>query len=869
MAVWTRVILGLAGLKIAFGLAAGLLDPLALGDVGAPFGAWIYLAVSLAFASTGMLLLWTGGLDSRAVHLGAVFILVATMFAERFLPRFASGPGVVGGFFAFLSIADPVAFRPYFVWRFAVAFPRQVPFGWPRRIATPILRGTLAGGWLFFATSVLAAVATLPAVSLHPTWLNAIDRQVDGSLYWLFMTPLTLAALVLIAVNTRSANPLERRRARVFVFGVLLGTGPILLEVLLELAMRPFAAYMSQPEVRGTAGLIVYPLLISTPISTGYAVLVDQVLSLRLVVRAAIRYALARATIVALCAVPFVLLLWVTWSTRHGGAAVLVGEGRVLALGALSCGGLVLLRARQALLVAVDRQFFREQYDSRAILGALVHESRGAHNLPELAAHLTHEIDRALHVDVIALMVADTAGSRLVAIGSSVEPLAGDASLVTLLGGASEPMDVSLEQPRSMLARLPQHERQWLADGGFQLLVPMLRGDGSLVGVIAIGMKKSELPFSREDRWLLSAIASSSALAIENLQLRTPDELALTPGLRSDEPAAFEWADAPARECESCWTVLPPRTTQCPACEHELRDAPVPLVIRGTYRIERLLGRGGMGVVYRASDLSLGRIVAVKTLPSVSPERALRLRREAKTMAAVAHPKLATIFAIELWRGTPLLIVECFERTLNDRLRNGPLRPSEAVRIGIELAEGLEALHTAGILHRDIKPSNIGFTADGTPKLLDFGLAKVVRHTRATSPRELAASQSTVTAEAPAQLTDSGSAPLEMIGTPLYMSPETVQLKPPDAGVDLWALALVLYESIAGSHPMRAHTPLEMMTRIAKAQVPDVREHRPDCPPPLAAFLQRALHADSRRRPGTAREFQLQLQGTLETALAS
>ena len=85
--------------------------------------------------------------------------------------------------------------------------------------------------------------------------------------------------------------------------------------------------------------------------------------------------------------------------------------------------------------------------------------------------------------------------------------------------------------------------------------------------------------------------------------------------------------------------------------------------------------------------------------------------------------------------------------------------------------------------------------------------------------------------------------------------------------IDLWALGLVLYESIAGSHPMRAPTPLEMMTRIAKAQVPDVREHRPDCPPPLAAFLQRALHADSRRRPGTAREFRLQLQGTLETAV--
>jgi hypothetical protein len=866
MAVWIRVVLGLAGLKVVLGLAAGVIDPIAATDAGAVFGSWIYQAVSLAFASVGVLLVWRGALDSRAIHLGAVFILVATMFAERFLTPFASGTGIVAGFFRFLSFADPVAFRPYFVWRFAVAFPRQVSFGWPRRVASLMLRLTLAGGAFFFAGSVLAAIATLPGVTLDHAWIAAIDRRGDAPFYWLFLTPLTLGAIVLIAVNTRSASALERRRARVFVVGLLVGTGPILVEVLLELLVPPFGAYMSQPAVRAAAGLIVYPLLISIPISTGYAVVVDQVLSVRLVVRTAIRYALARATIVGLCAVPFVLLLWLAWTAREGGAASLAGEGRVFALGALVLGGLLLLRARQSLLVAVDRQFFREQYDSRAILGALVHQSRGAHTLTELAGHLTREIDRALHVEGIAVMVADASSGRLVAVGSAVEPLPGDASLVTLLAGASEPLDVNLEQPRSMLARLPSAERQWLADGGFQLLVPMLGGAGTLAGVIAIRHKRSELPFSREDRWLLAAIASSSTLAIENLQLRTPDELLLSPALRGHALVALGAGDAPARECVSCGVVQPPQTVRCPTCEKELRDSPVPLVVRGMYRIERLLGRGGMGVVYRASDLSLGRTVAIKTLPSVSPERALRLRREAKAMAAVAHPKLATIYAIELWRGTPLLIVECFAQTLHDRLRTGPLRATDAVRIGVELAEGLEALHTAGILHRDVKPSNIGFTARGTPKLLDFGLAKVIRHTRAVDTMD--ASQSTISA-APEDPADSVSAPLQMIGTPLYISPEAVHLKPPDAGVDLWALALVLYESIAGVHPMRAATPLEMMTRIAKAQVPDVREHRPDCPPALALFLQQALHADSRRRPGTARAFRLDLEATLQPALAN
>jgi serine/threonine protein kinase len=236
-------------------------------------------------------------------------------------------------------------------------------------------------------------------------------------------------------------------------------------------------------------------------------------------------------------------------------------------------------------------------------------------------------------------------------------------------------------------------------------------------------------------------------------------------------------------------------------------------------------------------------------------------------MAAVAHPHLATIYGIELWRGIPLLIVEYFSETLHDRLRRGPLRPNDAIQIGIDLAEALEALHTSGILHRDVKPSNIGFTASGTPKLLDFGLAKVVRHTRAG--QEADSLQTTASAGPPDQLADSVSSPLQMIGTPLYLSPETVQLKPPDAGVDLWALALIIYESIAGRHPMRAPTVTETMMRIAKAQAPDVREHRPECPPALATFLQQALHADRRRRPATARAFRLELQGMLERALAS
>jgi hypothetical protein len=871
MAFWMRVILGLAGLKIAAGLIGAVLEPVPVGPAGSLFAPWIPVAVAVSFSSVGVLLLWTGSSDARAMHLGAVFMLVATMFAERFLRPFTSGPGAAADLVALLSIVDPVAFRPYFVWRFAAAFPREPPFGWPRRAAAIALRVTHAGGWLFFAGSLGAAAATLAGVQDGPSWLNALDRRAEAAPYFLFLTPLTLAALLMIAVNTRAAGPVERRRVRVFVGGLVIGTGPVLIEVLLELLVPPFAAFMSDPEVRRTTGLIVYPLLVSTPVSTGYAVLVDQVLSIRLVVRAAIRYALARATILAICAVPFLVLLWMVWIAREGGAAALFTEGRVLALSAPLAGGLVLLRYRRSLRMAVDRQFFRDQYDARAILGALVQESRSVHSLPELASRLTQEIDRALHVERIALLVPDPATDRFVALDGAVEALPSDAPLLTLVAGRSDPMDVRLEQPSSIVARLPERDRQWLADGGFQLLVPMLGGGGVLVGLISIGAKRSELPFSNEDRWLLSAIASSGALAIENLQLRSPDVVWLDPGQPGPAPPVFGPSDLPADECASCGVVLPPRaSSSCPTCGGQVRPAPIPLIVRGTFQIDRLLGRGGMGVVYRAFDVPLGRVVAVKTLPAVSPERAQQLRREAKAMAAVSHPNLATIFAIELWRGTPMLIVEYFESTLYDRLRRGPLAPPDAVRIIGEVAEGLEALHGAGILHRDVKPSNIGLTAGASAKLLDFGLAKMVRHTRAAVVGDHDALQSTATAPpAPVEPADPVSAPHQMIGTALYMSPETLLLRAPDASVDLWALALVLYESLAGVHPMRAATAIETMSRIAKARVPDIREHWADCPPPLAAFLEQALHADRRKRPGTAREFRSSLERTCAAAVTA
>jgi serine/threonine protein kinase len=284
-----------------------------------------------------------------------------------------------------------------------------------------------------------------------------------------------------------------------------------------------------------------------------------------------------------------------------------------------------------------------------------------------------------------------------------------------------------------------------------------------------------------------------------------------------------------------------------------LLDAAVPQVVHGLL-VDRRIGAGGMGVVYGATDLALRRPVAVKTLPAVSLGHARQLRREARAMAALSHPNLATIYAVDVWRGTPLLIVEYLQGgTLRDALRDGPLAIARVLDVGVLLAGALAHMHDLSILHRDIKPSNIGFTASGVPKLLDFGLAKIVG--AATSGTQADATDHTSTPSDRAGASD----PAMLIGTPAYFSPELAALHPPDTRSDLWALALSLYEAISGTNPLAGATPMETLERIAHTDVPPLDSLRADCPPDVSRFFARALNREWEVRMASARAVEEEL----------
>lgn len=854
---WIEAFLAAVGAKLAVGLAGFLI--VRVDPTPAPFPTWIPLSVMLAFATSGAILVAGGRRDRRAVAFGAQLLAFGSVFADRPIAQLASvSSHPASGTFDVLRALRPDAFAPALLWLFARDFPQSTTFGAARRVSAVALPFAVAVG-VVLAGATLGALLTRVSDGGAPWWLAPFDRWGVGSRYWEALMLLALPALAFIGWQARRAPVDERRRVRVFVAGLVVGAAPLLVDVLLEAFVPPFARWVAHPARRQATGLILYGLLLVVPVATAYAVLVEQALDVRLVVRKALQYALVRYAAVAMLGVPFAAAAMYLYRHRSSSVAdLLTGDGLVV-FGGTAAVAWAGWRSGRRVFDAIDRRFFREQYDARQILAGIVERSRRAASLDALGALVTSEIDRALHVERVALLVADDAAGAFVACGGAVRPLPHAAALAVLLGGRPEPLLVDLAE--GGLSRLPEREREWLADGAVRLLVPLIGPNGGLSALLALGDKKSELPFSREDRQLLAEIAASAALALENLQGRTAAR-ASRPGASGRPPAAA--GDEAADECLVCRAVQAPGEAGCRACGGELAQAPVPLLLAGKFRLECRVGGGGMGVVYRARDVALDRHVAIKTLPRVSPEYARRLRREARAIAGFSHPNLALIFGVEAWRGTPVLVLEYLEGgTLADRLRRGPLPPAEVVDLGLVMAEVLARVHAAGVLHRDVKPSNIGFTREVVPKLLDFGVAKIVddslRAGAMSLPADLAAHANAVTATWGATPVQGVAEPTQIVGTPLYLSPEAIRAEPPEPSFDLWALALVLYEAVAGRHPFVRASLFETLGRIARADVPDVRTFAPACPPELAAFLGDALAADRARRPASAREFQAAL----------
>jgi serine/threonine protein kinase len=275
----------------------------------------------------------------------------------------------------------------------------------------------------------------------------------------------------------------------------------------------------------------------------------------------------------------------------------------------------------------------------------------------------------------------------------------------------------------------------------------------------------------------------------------------------------------------------------------------------GQYQFLEKLGAGGMGEIYKAQDTRLGRVVAIKVLPSArsgDPERRRRFLQEAQAASGLNHPSIIVIHDIVSEGDTEYMVMEYVAgKTLNDLIPKGGLRVPQALKYALQISDALNVAHAAGIVHRDLKPANIMVTDSGLVKVLDFGLAKLTD--RGTSLTQLGEDAETIAATSP--MTVEGS----ILGTVSYMSPEQAQGKKVDTRSDIFSFGAVFYEMLTGRRAFEGESSLSTLSSILRDDVRPMIEVAPDVPPQLEAVIQQCLRKMPDDRWQTMREVQAAL----------
>lgn len=669
------------------------------------------------------------------------------------------------------------------------------------------------------AVFLLGSDATLPALS----WIAMHGWTFEASF------ALALAANVLIVVEginryrvNLDAN--ERRRIQIVVytgvpavFAYALKTG---IPILLGLLGRPV-------ELPWLIEAVLQAIVLLPAFGLPYAVAVRHVFSPRTVLRRGLQYAFARRTLALLVVLP-VIALGVSLVQQRDQSLSMIVSGRPLFylffLAMLGVG----LRYRVSAQRWLDQRFFRNEYDAREILVSLAGRVPYEADPRDLVKMVLTQIDSALHPETLAVLASGSphgsnpsaAFEPVAMLRADAQPLPGDSGVITLLRWSDKPLAVFLDDEQSPVARVPPADREWLAALHAALLVPIFAGGSEprpFVGLIALGQKRSEEPYTPEDRELLRGIAVQMGVALDLSRLRRQaGSSSIAPGATSGATPTFTPTVVVGGSGGS--------------------SIGVGALVDGKYRVDAVIGQGGMGAVFRAWDVRLERPVAIKVVRAdliADPDSRARFNRESKIVARLQHPSIVTVYDYgNLADGAAFLVMEFVpgEDLRHFLKREKRLEPARMSALMAGICGGVDIAHKSGIFHRDLKPENILLPESGTgPKVVDFGVAKLT----SAGPGE-GGTMSVVGT---------------IVGTPAYMSPEQLRGEAVDARADVFSLGVMAYEMLTARLPYAGASLFDIGMKQVEGKV-DLSGIESG----MASVIRQAISYEKEKRPSTARE---------------
>jgi hypothetical protein len=521
-------------------------------------------------------------------------------------------------------------------------------------------------------------------------------------------------------------------------------------------------------------------------------------------VRIGIQYLLARNALRIVIGLPIVAMVYLVASRPNLTVRQLALEYPAYPVLAATAAGTLAFRRR--LTVAIDRRFFREAYDRERLLESLLDDVDSLHLDEDGLERIADRLEAALHPTTLLFWFSEHDRERMRPsvcrsgiVESNGESWMLPPGLVHELEHQAAALHIGTPQG------IETDAQRRLDRFGIELLVPMVGHDGRLRGLLGLGPKRGDEPYTPGDVHLLERIARQLAVVKEHIELRT--RVTREQIVRQDVLGHLARTGVDLlKECPTCGACY---ESDQQRCEHDGRELalslPVERTIAERYRLDRLIGRGGMGAVYEAFDLSLRRLVAVKIMlgRNFGNDTALRrFDREARAVARLSHPNIVAIFDYGHLSGEgAFLVMEHINgRTLRAELAAQPAYPPAGSGKWIaQILDGVGAAHAHGVIHRDLKPENVLVTTGPAEsmriKLLDFGLARL----RASADDD----------------TLNTSMPGLILGTLAYMAPEQLLGQPVDQRADIFALGVIVIEVLTGERPFSAD-PLERLRDVER-----------------------------------------------------